>query len=152
MTVGQKRVLVVDDDVSVRELLSSVLQQHELTVDTADGGAAAVELLRENQYAVVLLDLLMPGMDGFALLDRMAGGDVASPPVVLVLTAADRAAIARLDAQRIHGIVRKPFDPEEIARLVVACAEIKSRSPFGPMAIATMIAGGPFLALFNRLP
>ncbi|MEK6375611.1 MAG: response regulator [Acidobacteriota bacterium] len=152
MTVEQKRVLVVDDDAVVREILSSVLQQHDLTVDAADGGEAAVKLLREHQYAVVLLDLLMPGMDGFGLLDRMAGGDVASPPVVLVITAADRTAIERLDAQRIHGIVRKPFDPEEIARLVVACADIKSRSPFGPMAIATMIAGGPFLALLNRLP
>lgn len=152
MTVGQKRVLIVDDDSSVREILSAVLQQHDLIVDAADGGAAAVELLREHHYAVVLLDLLMPGVDGFALLDRMAAGDVTSPPVVLVITGADRSAIERLDAQRIHGIVRKPFDPEEIARLVVACAEIKSRSSFGPMAIATMIAGGPFLALLNRLP
>ena len=151
MTVGQKRVLVVDDDASVREILGSVLQQHDLLVDVADGGAAAIELLREHQYAVVLLDLLMPGIDGFALLDRIAAGEIASPPVVLVITAADRSAIERLDALRIHGIVRKPFDPQEIARLVVACAEIKSRSPFGPMAIATMFAGGPFLALLNRL-
>ena len=145
MTVGQKRVLVVDDDASVREILSSVLQQHDLSVDAADGGEAAIELLREHHYAVVLLDLLMPGVDGFALLDQMAGGEVVSPPVVLVITGADRAAIERLDAQRIHGIVRKPFDPEELASLVAACAEIKARSPFEAMAMA-MIAGGPFLA------
>ena len=154
MAVGQKRILIVDDDATVREMLRSVLEQHELIVDTAEDGAAAVDLLRDQHYAVVLLDLLMPGIDGFGVLDRMAGGELemTSPPVVLVLTAADRATIDRLDAQRIHGIVRKPFEPDEIARLVVACAEIKSRSPFGPMAIATMIAGSPFLALLNRLP
>ena len=151
MTGGQRRILVVDDDAEIRNILTTVLQKHDLTVDAAAEGAAAIELLREFQYAVVLIDLLMPGVDGFALLDHIAGRDV-SPPVVLVITAADRAAIERLDAQRIHGIVRKPFDPEEIARLVVACAEIKSRGPFGPMAIATMLAGGPFLALLNRLP
>ena len=151
MTPGQKRVLVVDDDASIRDLLGTVLRQHSLNVDLAEGGAEAVELLREFQYGVVLLDLMMPGVDGFTILDLIAGGDVISPPVVLVITAADRPLIERLDAQRIHGVIRKPFDPEEIARLVVACAEIKSRGPFGTMAIATMIAGGPFLALLNRL-
>jgi DNA-binding NarL/FixJ family response regulator len=110
-----------------------------------------MDLLRQYQYAVVLIDLMMPEVDGFALLDQIAGGDVVSPPVVLVITAADRATLDRLDAQRIHGIIRKPFDPEEIARLVVACAEIKSRGPFGAMALATMLAGSPFLALLNRL-
>ena len=151
MTVGQKRVLVVDDDVEIRNLLSAVLERYDMVVDTAADGAAAIDLLRESQFAVVLVDLMMPGMDGFALLDHISARQAVSPPVVLVITAADRSAIERLDAQRIHGVVRKPFDPEEIARLVVACAEIKSRSPFGPMAIATMIAGGPFLALLNRL-
>ncbi len=70
-------------------------------------------------------------------------------PVVLVVTGADRRALAQLDAQRIHGIVRKPFDSEELASLVVACAEIRSRLNLGTMAIATMIAGSPFLAWLN---
>jgi CheY-like chemotaxis protein len=152
MTAVQKRILVVDDDVEIRNMLAAVLQRHGLTADTAADGEAAADLLRQSQYAVVLVDLMMPRVDGFQLLDLINGREVISPPVVLVVTAADRSTIQRLDAQRIHGIVRKPFDPEEIARLVVACAEIKSRSPFGPMAIATMIAGGPFLALLNRLP
>ena len=151
MTGGQKRILVVDDDAEIRNILTTVLQKHDLTVETAGDGAAAIELLREFQYAVVLVDLMMPGVDGFELLDHIAGRGAVSSPVVLVITGADRAAIERLDAQRIHGIVRKPFDPEEIARLVVACAEIKSRGAFGAMALATMLAGSPFLALLNRL-
>src|SRR5436305_469888 len=109
MTVGQKRILVVDDDAEIRDLLTTVLQKHGLVVDASPDGTAAFDLLRQFQYAVVLLDLMMPGVDGFALLDKIAGGDVVSPPVVLVITAAERSAIERLDAQRIHGIVRKPF-------------------------------------------
>jgi CheY-like chemotaxis protein len=151
MTAGPKRILVVDDDAEIRHMLTTVLQQHELVVDPASDGHEAMDLLRQFQYAVVLMDLMMPGIDGFALLDQMAGGGVLSPPVVLVVTAADRNTLERLDAQRIHGIIRKPFDPEEIARLVVACAEIKSRGPFGAMAIATVLAGSPLLALLNRL-
>ena len=151
MTIGPKRILVVDDDAEIRHMLSSVLQQHELVVDAASDGSEAMDLLRQFQYAVVLVDLMMPGVDGFALLELMSGGEMTSAPVVPVVTAADRAALERLDAQRIHGIVRKPFDPDEIARLVVACADIKSRGPFGAMALATMLAGSPFLALLNRL-
>jgi CheY-like chemotaxis protein len=146
----QKRVLVVDDDATVRELLSSVLERESLTVDLAADGQEALALLSENTYSVVLLDLLMPKVDGFTVLDRLAGGGKPLP-VVLVVTGADRGALAQLDAQRIHGIVRKPFDSEELASLVVACAEIRSRLNLGTMAIATMIAGSPFLAWLNRL-
>jgi len=87
MTAVQRRVLVVDDDPSIRELLERVLTMQELTVDVADGGARAVELLAENHYAVVLLDLMMPGIDGFSILDRIGSGEVTSPPVVLVVVA-----------------------------------------------------------------
>ena len=151
MTAVAKRILVVDDDAEIRRLLTAILQRHDLVVDVAADGGEATELLRQFQYAVVLVDLMMPGVDGFTLLARIAGNEVIAPPVVLVITAADRASIQRLDTQRIHGIVRKPFDPDEIARLVVACAEIRSRGAFGTMAIATMLAGGPFLAMLNRL-
>ena len=146
----QKRVLVVDDDAGTCELLSAVLEQHGLQVDVASDGQQALDLLRETSYAVVLLDLIMPVLDGFAVLDRM-GEEGRSLPVVLVVTGADRSAISQLDSQRIQGIVRKPFDSEELAELVVACAEIRGRLKLETMAIATMLAGSPFLALLNRL-
>jgi two-component system, OmpR family, response regulator ResD len=146
----QKRVLVVDDDATTREILSSVLERQSLVVDLAANGQEALDLLQENTYSVVLLDLLMPVLDGFTVINRISDGDKPLP-VVLVVTGADRRALSQLDSQRIHGIVRKPFDPEELASLVVACAEIRSRLNLGTMAIVTMIAGSPFLAWLNRL-
>jgi CheY-like chemotaxis protein len=143
-----KRVLVVDDDASIRELLTSVLGRRDLIVDEAADGAEALDLLRQNTYSVVLLDLLMPNVDGFGVLDEI--GSAISTPVVLVITGADRAMVKELDPQRIHGVVRKPFDAEDLANLVVACAEIKSRGAFETMAISAMIAGGPLLAWLNR--
>ena len=143
-----KRLLVVDDEASVRHLLTSALRQHALTVHEAADGREAIALLRENQYAVIILDLLMPGVDGFAVIEALKdGGHQASAPVVLVLTGADRSTMNRLDAELIHGIVRKPFDPIEIATLVIACADIKSRNAFDAMTIAaTMMSGAPLLA------
>ncbi len=148
MSALSKRVLVVDDDRSIRELLGSVLRRHDLVVDVAADGREALDLLKENSYSVVLLDLLMPVVDGFAVLEGL--GSAISTPVVLVITAAERTMLDRLDPQKIHGVVRKPFDTDEIASLVVACAEIKSRSAFETMAISAMIAGGPLLAWLNR--
>ncbi|HEV7485966.1 MAG TPA: response regulator [Thermoanaerobaculia bacterium] len=146
----QKRVLVVDDDPLIRRLLVATLERHSLTVDEASDGLAALALIKEHQYGVIVLDLLMPLLDGFGVLNALDGPSMTSPPVVLVITGAERQTVDHLDPQRIHGIVRKPFDPEELASVVVACAEIRGRNSFGTMAIATVIAGSPLLALLNR--
>jgi CheY-like chemotaxis protein len=145
MTTSPRRVLIVDDDAVIRKLLGSMLRQHDLNVDEAADGHQALELLKENTYTVVLLDLLMPNVDGFGVLDGLE-----SSPVVLVITGADRALVKKVDPKKIHGVVRKPFDAEDLASLVVACAEIRSRSAFETMAISAMIAGGPLLAWLNR--
>lgn len=148
MAMSSKRVLIVDDDATIRELLVSVLRRRDLMVDVAGDGREALDLLKENSYSVVLLDLLMPNVDGFGVIENL--GSAISTPVVLVITGADRALIRQLDPQRIHGVVNKPFDAEDLATLVVACAEIKSRSPFEAMVISAVIAGGPFLAWLNK--
>ena len=92
-------------------------------------------------------------LGGAAEYEWLTQGHTGSPLAARysVVTGADRRALSQLVSQRIHGIVRKPFDPEELASLVVACAEIRSRLNLGTMAIATMIAGSPFLAWLNRL-
>ena len=138
-----KLVLIVDDDEEIRGLLHAVLTRHGLAVDAAADGSSALELISQKSYSVVLLDLMMP-VDGFSVLDTLNRPGV-SAPVVLVVTGAERSTVDRLDPNRVHGIVRKPFDPEELAALVVACADIRSRNAFGTMAIATMIAGTPHI-------
>jgi CheY-like chemotaxis protein len=148
MNVPLKRVLLVDDDATIRSLLAPVLRSRDLIVDEAVDGREALDLLKENSYAVILLDLLMPNVDGFGVLDKL--DSAVSTPVVLVITGADRNLLHELDPQKIHGVVNKPFDAEELATLVVACAEIKSRGAFETMAISAMIAGGPFLAWLNK--
>ena len=145
-----KRVLVVDDDADIRLLLSTILTQQGLTVDQALDGQEALQLIAENRYAVVLLDLFMPVVDGFQVLRALGADEMQSPPVVLVVTGADRQSIERLNTNQIHGVVRKPFDPEELASLVKACAEIKARGGFGPMALAMLSSAGMIQWLVNK--
>jgi CheY-like chemotaxis protein len=146
MSDSHKRVLVVDDDPGVRGLLAAVLHHHGLSVDEASDGREALELLAVHQYAVVLLDLIMPNLDGFGVIEAL-GRQETGKPVVLVVTGAERQAIEQLDARAIHG---KPFDPDDLASIVVACAEVRGRNALGTMALAAMMAGSPLLALLNK--
>ena len=142
-----RRVLVVDDNPEIREILLTALRRRSLVVDQARDGVEAISLLREHKYAVVLLDLLMPNVDGFGVLDAI--DHEPHPPVVLVVTAADASAIKRAESRRIHGIVRKPFDPAEIAQIVADCAELRGPSALETMVLATM--GASLIALFDRM-
>ena len=143
-----KRVLIVDDDQDVRNILFTVLQQRGIQADCATNGREALDFVAQHPYVVVVLDLMMPEVDGFTVLETLrAAGTL---PVVLVLTAADQGHIDRLDPNLIHGLMRKPFEPAEIADVIAACAEIRGRSMFETMALAAMLAGGPLVTFFSR--
>jgi CheY-like chemotaxis protein len=143
-----RRVLVVDDDLEVRRLLVAALRGRSLLIDEAADGREAIDLLREHSYGVVLLDLIMPGVSGFDVLDAI-DTKVANAPIVLVVSGAESRVIQRLNANKIHGVIRKPFDPQEVADVVAACAEIRGRSAFETMAVATVMTGAPLIALLK---
>lgn len=138
------RILVVDDDPDIRAMLVTALRMRSLAVDTATNGQEAIDLLRQHTYGVVLLDLFMPERDGFAVLDAI--DEDGFKPVVLVVTGADRRTLDRLDARRIHGVVRKPFDLDDLSGVVAACADVRNLRGLETMAIAL-----PILALLARL-
>lgn len=147
MAEQYRRVLVVDDEVSVRRMLATALRGKSLLIDEAADGAEAIDLLRQHTYSVVLLDMMMPGVNGYGVLDAIDHTS-ANAPIVLVVSGAPRGMLEALDSRRIHGIVRKPFDPYEIASVVHSCAEIRGRNVLETMALAT-ITGAPLIALLK---
>lgn len=127
----EKKVLIVEDEHDLRAAVALRLREKGLVVDEAEGGRIAMDLLGADHYEVILVDLTMPEPDGFAILDALSSGSLKKPSVVIVTTGTEPTALERLDPARIHGVVRKPFDPDELADLVTACAEIRARASSG---------------------
>lgn len=126
-------------------MLVRALSLRSLTIDEASDGREAIDLLRQHTYSVVLLDILMPEVNGFGVLSAI-DSDGLNAPVVLVVSGAERNVLDRLDSKRIHGIVRKPFDPYEVAAVVAACADIRGNRGFETMALATVVTGAQLIA------
>jgi signal transduction histidine kinase/DNA-binding response OmpR family regulator len=97
-------ILVVDDDPSTRDLLRSVLTKDGWSVQTAENGRIALERVRSVRPGLVLLDLMMPEMDGFTFLEEFRQLPSAAEVPVVVLTAKD---LTGEDRQRLNGHVQK---------------------------------------------
>jgi DNA-binding response OmpR family regulator len=103
-----QRILVVDDDQSVTSVLKRGLSYEGFTVDTAPSGPEALALARERYPDLVILDIMMPGMDGLEVLRRMRAADAQLP--ILMLTARDTSADQIAGLQRgADDYVVKPF-------------------------------------------
>ncbi|HWW59797.1 MAG TPA: response regulator [Thermoanaerobaculia bacterium] len=119
-------VLVVEDDPAIRSLLTAALTRQPLNVDSAHDGVAALERLACTDYVVVILDLMMPRMNGYAFLDALREVRPGARPVVLVMTAGDHAQFGSLDPELVHACIRKPFDVHAVVDTIRGCAEIMS--------------------------
>jgi CheY-like chemotaxis protein len=86
---GDGSVLVVDDDPALREVLSSLLEEDGWRVATAADGIAALEVLKHERPSALVLDLMMPGLDGFEVLRAMRGHPSTRDLPVIVITAKD---------------------------------------------------------------
>jgi two-component system, chemotaxis family, chemotaxis protein CheY len=107
--VSLPRVLVVDDDGAVRSIVAETLRGEGYQVDEANNGAAALEQLQAVAPDVILLDIVMPVIDGYEFLERLRQeGGIADIPIVLV-----SATHALPDAAHnlgVRAVLTKPFD------------------------------------------
>jgi len=139
----QNRILIVDDEASMRELLSIMLRKEGYDVVTAENGEKALKAIQSDIYDLVVTDLKMPRMDGMSLLKAVK---VASPDTIVILVTAFGTAEGAETARRFgaYDYIGKPFNNDEI-KLVIQNAlekrhlrkentilkrEIESRSGF----------------------
>lgn len=132
-------VLVVDDEPAIRALVAKIIERAGLNVDTASDGAEAIAKLDQNDYAVVVVDLMMPRVDGFGVIEHVRRRE-GRKPAVIVATAVDPVLLRKLDASTVHSIVRKPFEIDMIGDLVAAAAQ----------SIEADRAGNPSVLRFER--
>ena len=108
-------VLVVDDDEMIRRLVRAVLEADEFEVAEARDGKMALQLASERQPAVVVLDVMMPGIDGVEVCRRLDHDQVK----VVVLTARDDPKLeSEAKAAGADAFMTKPFSPVELLDLV----------------------------------
>jgi serine/threonine protein kinase len=113
------RALVADDDPATRYILSSVLARNQIAFDEAENGAAAVKLLKTHRYELVFIDILMPRMDGWGVIDYLrAKRGEQNPPRVFIVTGVQDQKLSAADEDVVSGLLYKPVDVGQIERLV----------------------------------
>jgi excisionase family DNA binding protein len=117
------RILVVDDEASIRELLSKTLALAEYEVDTAQDGRAAVERLRLGHYDLLIADLKMPGLDGLSLIREAKRLNVELPVIIITGFSTESSAIEAVNLG-VAGYLTKPFRvPQVLAAAARALGE-----------------------------
>jgi len=111
-TPSQARILIVDDGAENREVLRRRLEREGHAVETAENGRRALELVAERPYDLVLLDVLMPELDGYAVLDALKGSPATRDIPVIMISALDELeGIVRCIERGAEDYLHKPFDP-----------------------------------------
>ena len=113
------RVLIVDDDPLIRGVVRAVLEDGAYDLEEADSGEEALRVASRRPPDLVLLDVMMPGMDGFAVAEQIKGDPDLSSAVVVMLTAKDA--------------------PEDRRRGMASGADMYFTKPFSPLELLTTL-------------
>ncbi len=120
------RVLAVDDNEMNRDVLSRRLQREGHTVAVAPGGAEALEMARSQPFDVILLDIVMPGMNGLQVLEQLkADPQLQHIPVVMISALDEMDSVVRSIEIGAEDYLPKPFEPAILRARVGACLEKK---------------------------
>ncbi len=120
-------VLIVEDDLAIQRLVKMVLRREGYQVETASDGIEAVLKLGVVDYDVIILDLMMPNLDGFVFVSTMAEHDPERLKRVIVTSAATPAVIKERMKGKPFVVLPKPFDIQELIAHVRACVKAEIR-------------------------
>ncbi|MES0342846.1 MAG: response regulator [Anaerolineales bacterium] len=122
-------VLIVDDDPDIREGIVAVLETNDYRLVTASNGIECMEHIRDETPDLLILDMLMPRMDGFAVIRELRSDpDLAGIPIIILTTVIEDAAYRRYEletgvAMDVSNYIEKPAPPDELLRRVSAIVD-----------------------------
>jgi DNA-binding response OmpR family regulator len=105
--------LVVDDDHAIRKLLERIARRAGFEVHGAKDGVEALEMLDAQQFDVALIDLMMPRLSGYELVQEISVRE--QRPVIIVATAMTNTDVGTVDDSLVRRVIRKPFDVDAVA-------------------------------------
>ncbi|MGH9154134.1 MAG: response regulator transcription factor [Acidimicrobiales bacterium] len=142
MTAAPTRILVVDDDVTVAEVLTRYLEREGFAVETVGDGEAALATAAASSPDLVVLDIMLPGIDGLEVCRRLRAAGPAHVPVVMLTARGD-------EGDRVAGLelgaddyVVKPFSPRELTARVKAVLRRAQGGPEGVPGAGNHVLGG----------
>ncbi|WP_292981822.1 sigma-54-dependent transcriptional regulator, partial [Oceanicaulis sp. UBA6590] len=154
-----KTVLIVDDDPTQRRLMQAVLEKQGHLAETAEDGEAGLERVKRGGVDVVMLDMVMPGMDGIETLEAIKARNPDLPVIVLTAHGGIETVVKAMRAGAVDFFV-KPASPERIAVSIRNALKVKDLSgevtrlkkrTTGALGFSDMIAGAPAMRQVVRL-
>jgi DNA-binding response OmpR family regulator len=116
------RALVVEDDPAIRRLVEKILTRRHVEIDVAADGRVAMEKLQANDYSVLVLDLMVPEVNGFEVIEYLKRENRRLP--VAVVSAVSQQALVKLDLDIVKVVISKPFDVDEFTKAILTlCAD-----------------------------
>lgn len=117
-----RRILVIDDDLAIRVLLHAVLKRMKFEVELAEDGAAGLEKLqRDPAYDLVLLDLMMPRLNGYEFIEQIGQRHPDHRPHIIVFTAAGKRGVDKIPPNAVCNSILKPFDLDTFIGIIGEC-------------------------------
>ena len=105
------KILFVDDEEDIREVVKLRLETNGYVVDTAGSGEEAIRKVASNRPDLMILDVMMPGMDGLAVLKKIRKDEIDTHLPIIILTAKRKKMIGDLfELENIQGFIEKPFE------------------------------------------
>lgn len=124
--MSAQSILIVDDDTILSGLLQLTLELEGYKVQTAPDGAAALDVLSAHSFDLIILDIVMPRMDGIKFLRVINDRGVKKPPIIVISSKVGNELTDQYRALGVVGIARKPIEP---AQLVTRVSEALSHNP-----------------------
>jgi CheY-like chemotaxis protein len=128
MAAEKPRVLVVDDDDPIRLMLAKIVERLDMSVDTARDGEEAIRQLERDGYSAIVLDLMMPKVDGFAVLRHMEQHHRHQLACTIIASAVPQPEIVRRFNVPVYRIHAKPFDVSKLMADIKECVETAARA------------------------
>src|ERR687883_831472 len=128
------KILIADDERSITEGLSAILQDEGYEVDVAQDGQKALDRLASDQYGVVLADLKMPKVDGIALLKEMQGREIPTECIIITGQATVDSAVQAM-RQGAYDYIEKPLTAEKLNRLKALIPKALDKYKLGQQSV-----------------